>query len=112
MKQEDIKVIGLTKENLEEGALRAQGCILIDSYGDGCVPCIAPAPHIHGFEKVYGKTMRLCSLNTAKAKKLTIPQKVLELPVIAAHKDGLTTDFRMRKDTTPGACKEMVKTCA
>ena len=109
MRQEDIKVIDLTKENFEEEVLKAQGYILVDFYGDGCVPCAALTPHIHGFEEVYGKTMKFCSLNTTKARRLAISQKVLGLPVIAVYKDGLMIDSRVKEDATPDACEEMIK---
>ena len=112
MRQEDIKVIDLTKENFEEEVLKAQGYILVDFYGDGCVPCAALTPHIHGFEDVYGKTMKFCSLNTTKARRLAISQKVLGLPVIAVYKDGLMIDSRVKEDATPDACEEMIKTYA
>lgn len=112
MRQEDIKVIDLTKENFEEEVLKAQGYILVDFYGDGCVPCAALTPHIHGFEEVYGKTMKFCSLNTTKARRLAISQKVLGLPVIAVYKDGLMIDSRVKEDATPDACEEMIKTYA
>ena len=108
MRQEDIKVIDLTKENFEEEVLKAQGYILVDFYGDGCVPCAALTPHIHGFEEVYGKTMKFCSLNTTKARRLAISQKVLGLPVIAVYKDGLMIDSRVKEDATPDACEEMI----
>ena len=51
----------LTKENFEEEVLKAEGYILVDFYGDGCVPCAALMPHIHGFEEVYGSTIKFCS---------------------------------------------------
>ena len=84
----------------------------VDFYGDGCVPCAALTPHIHGFEEVYGKTMKFCSLNTTKARRLAISQKVLGLPVIAVYKDGLMIDSRVKEDATPDACEEMIKTYA
>ena len=39
-------MIDLTKENFEEEVLKAQGYVLVDFYGDGCVPCAALMPHI------------------------------------------------------------------
>ena len=40
-------MIDLTKENFEEEVLKARGYVLVDFYGDGCVPCAALMPHIH-----------------------------------------------------------------
>ena len=102
----------LTKENFEEEVLKAEGYILVDFYGDGCVPCAALMPHIHGFEEVYGSTIKFCSLNTTKARRLAISQKVLGLPVIAVYQGGLMIDSRVKEDATPDACEEMIKTYA
>ena len=99
----------LTKENFEEEVLKAEGYILVDFYGDGCVPCAALMPHIHGFEEVYGSTIKFCSLNTTKARRLAISQKVLGLPVIAIYKDGLMIASRVKEDATPDSCEEMIK---
>lgn len=102
-------MVDLTKENFEEEVLKAEGYILVDFYGDGCVPCAALMPHIHGFEEVYGKNVKFCSLNTTKARRLAISQKVLGLPVIAVYKDGEMVASKVKDDATPEACEEMIK---
>lgn len=102
-------MIDLTKENFEDEVLKAQGYILVDFYGDGCVPCTALMPHIHGFEGVYGEKIKFCSLNTTKARRLAISQKVLGLPVIAIYKDGEMIASRVKEDATPDSCEEMIK---
>ena len=109
LKKEDMNVTDLTKENFEEEVLKAEGYILVDFYGDGCVPCAALMPHIHGFEEVYGSTIKFCSLNTTKARRLAISQKVLGLPGIAIYKNGLMIDSRVKEDATPDSCEEMIK---
>ena len=99
-------MVDLTKENFDEEVLNAQGYVLVDFYGDGCVPCAALMPHI------YGQTVKFCSLNTTKARRLAISQKVLGLPVIAVYKDGVMIDSRVKDEATPEACEEMIKTYA
>ena len=105
-------MVDLTKENFDEEVLNAQGYVLVDFYGDGCVPCAGLMPHIHGFEEIYGQTVKFCSLNTTKARRLAISQKVLGLPVIAVYKDGVMIDSRVKDEATPEACEEMIKTYA
>ena len=56
--------------------------------------------------------MKFCSLNTTKARRLAISQKVLGLPVIAVYKDGVMIDSRVKDEATPEACEEMIKTYA
>lgn len=102
-------MVDVTKDTFEEEVLKAQGYVLVDFYGDGCVPCAALMPHIHGFEDVYGKNIKFCSLNTTKARRLAISQKVLGLPVIAIYKDGVMIDSRVKEEATPESCEEMIK---
>lgn len=102
-------MVELTKESFEEEVLKATGYVLVDFYGDGCVPCAALMPHIHNFDGVYGNEIKFCALNTTKARRLAISQKVLGLPVIAVYKDGNMVDSRVKEDATPKACEEMIK---
>ena len=76
-------MLDLTKENFEEEVLKAEGYVFVDFYGDGCVPCQALMPKVHEFADTYGDKMKFTSLNTTKARRLAIAQKVLGLPVMA-----------------------------
>ena len=68
-------MLELTKDNFKEEVLEAEGYILVDYFGDGCVPCQALMPHVHGFEEVYGDKIKFTSLNTTKARRLAIGEK-------------------------------------
>ena len=61
-------MVDLTKDNFEEEVLKAEGTVLVDFYGDGCVPCAALMPHIHAMEGDYGDKIKFTSLNTTKAR--------------------------------------------
>lgn len=102
-------MVDLTKENFEEEVIQAQGIVLVDFYGDGCVPCQALMPHIHGFEEVYGDRIKFTSLNTTKARRLAIAQKVLGLPVIAIYKGGEKVAECVKDDATPENIEKMIK---
>lgn len=102
-------MVDLTKENFEEEVLKAEGTVLVDFYGDGCVPCQALMPHIHAMEDVYGKDIKFTSLNTTKARRLAIGQKVLGLPVIAIYKGGEKVAECVKDDATPENVEAMIK---
>ena len=102
-------MVDLTKENFEEEVLKAEGTVLVDFYGDGCVPCQALMPHIHAMEDVYGKDIKFTSLNTTKARRLAIGQKVLGLPVIAIYKGGEKVAGCGKDDATPENVEGMIK---
>ena len=79
--------------------------MLVDFYGDGCVPCAALMPHIHKFEEVYGTNCKFCSLNTTRPDGLPLPEGAW-MPVIAIYKDGEMIDSRVKDDATPEGCEE------
>jgi len=66
-------------------------------------------PHIHGFAEQYGDKMKFASLNTTKARRLAIGQKVLGLPVIAVYKDGEKVEELVKDDATAENVKAMIR---
>lgn len=102
-------MVDLTKDDFEEEVLKAKGPVLVDFYGDGCAPCQALMPHVHAMEDTYGKQMKFTSLNTTKARRLAIGQKVLGLPVIAVYKDGLKIQECVKDEATPENIEAMIK---
>jgi len=102
-------MLELTKETFEAEVLQAEGKVLVDFYGDGCVPCAALMPHVHGFAEVYGDKIKFTALNTTKARRLAIAQKVLGLPVIAIYENGAQIDSCVKEDATPENVEAMIK---
>ena len=101
-------MLELTKENFEAEVLQAEGKVFVDYYGDGCVPCAALMPHVHAFAEKY-TTLKFCALNTTKARRLAISQKILGLPVIAIYENGVIIDSKVKEEATPEAVEEMIK---
>ena len=102
-------MVELTKDNFEEEVLKAEGAVLVDFFGDGCVPCEALMPHVHAMEDTYGKQIKFTSLNTTKARRLAIGQKILGLPVIAIYKGGEKVAECVKDDATVENIEEMIK---
>jgi thioredoxin 1 len=99
----------LDKTNFEEEVLKAQGYVFVDFYGDGCVPCQALMPKVHEFADTYGGKMKFTSLNTTKARRLAIGQKVLGLPVMAVYKGGEKIDEVVKDEATPESIEAMIQ---
>ena len=47
-------MLEVDKNTFEAEVLQAPGKVLVDFYGDGCVPCAALMPYVHGFADTYG----------------------------------------------------------
>ena len=103
-------MLELTKENFEEEVLKAEGKVFVDFYGDGCVPCAALMPYVHQYaEDYHDSALKFCAMNTTKARRLAISQKILGLPVIAIYENGVMIDSRVKEEATPESCEEMIK---
>lgn len=102
-------MLELTKETFEAEVLQAEGTVLVDFYGDGCVPCEALKPHVHALEETFGDKIKFCALNTTKARRLAIGQKILGLPVVAIYKGGEKVEEVVKDDATPESVKALVE---
>ena len=102
-------MLELDKNTFEAEVLQAEGKILVDFYGDGCVPCAALMPHVHAFSETYGDQMKFTALNTTKARRLAISQKVMGLPVIAIYENGAMIDSLVKDDATAENVEAMIK---
>ncbi len=101
-------MLEVNKETFEQEVLRAEGTVLVDFYGDGCVPCAALMPHVHQLADKYGEQIKFAALNTTKARRLAIGQKVLGLPVIAIYRQGEKVEELVKDDATPENVEAMV----
>jgi len=102
-------MIELTKDNFEDEVLKADGKVFVDFYGDGCVPCEALAPFVHGCAEKYGDKLKFTTLNTTKARRLAIGQKVLGLPVIAIYAGGEKIEELVKDDATEINIEAMIQ---
>ena len=102
-------MLEVNKDNFEEEVLKAEGKVLVDFFGDGCVPCAALMPHVHALADVYGDRIKCVALNTTKARRLAIGQKILGLPVIAIYENGEKIAEVVKEEATPESVEAMIK---
>jgi len=104
-----FKMLEVDKNTFQTEVLEADGYVFVDFFGDGCVPCAALMPKVHEFADTYGDKLKFTSLNTTKARRLAIGQKILGLPVMAIYKDGEKVDELVKDDCTPETIEAMIK---
>ena len=103
-------MLDLTKDNFNAEVLEYKdGYVFVDFYGDGCVPCAALMPFVHACADKYGDKIKFCSLNTTKARRLAIGQKILGLPVMAIYKDGEKIDEVVKEEATEAPIEAMIQ---
>lgn len=104
-----MAILEVDKETFEPEVLKAEGTVFVDFYGDGCVPCAALMPHVHEFAETYGDKLKFTALNTTKARRLAIGQKVLGLPVMAIYQNGVMVDSVVKDEATADSIEAMIK---
>ena len=102
-------MLELTKESFEEEVLKAQGLVFVDFYGDGCKPCEALRPHVDELAEKYADSFKFTALNTSKARRVAIGQKVLGLPVLALYKNGEKIRELVGENATASNMETMLK---
>ena len=99
----------LDKMNFETEVLQSKGYVLVDFFGDGCAPCEALMPHVMELSEKYGEQLKFAKLNTTKARRVAIGQKILGLPVISIYKDGVKIEELIKEDATPENVEALIK---
>ena len=102
-------MLELNKDNFEVEVLQASGKILVDYFGDGCVPCEALMPTVIAFSEKYGDKLKFTKLNTTKARRLAISQKILGLPVVAIYEGGQKVEELVKEAATETNIEAMIQ---
>ena len=101
-------MLELNKDNFEAEVLQASGKVVVDFFGDGCMPCEAIMPFVHTCAEKYGDKIKFAKLNTTKARRLAIGQKIMGLPVIAIYENGQKVEEVIKDDATEANIEAMI----
>jgi thioredoxin 1 len=93
-------MIELNLENFEKEVLMQEGIVLVDFWGEGCKPCMEFLPTYEELSNELGDKVKFCKLNTSKATKLAISQRVMVLPTVMLYKDGKKMGYAHGKDAS------------
>jgi thioredoxin 1 len=102
-------MLELNKENFEEEVLNAEGLVLVDFWGDSCEPCKELMPDIEALSEKYGDKIKFSKLNTSKARRLAISQRVLGLPTIILYRNGEKIEEVNRDNANNEYIEEAIK---
>jgi len=99
----------LDKDNFQENVLEAQGLVLVDYWSDGCEPCKALMPDVEALEVEFEGKVVFGKLNTMKARRLAISQRVLGLPTLTLYKDGQKLGEVTKDDANKEGIKKLIE---
>ena len=105
-RKNEMSMMEVDKKTFEPEVLQAEGKVLVDFYGDGCVPCAALMPHVHGYADAYGDKIKFCAMNTSKARRVAIGQQVLGLPTSPSTRMAKRSMCWSRKTPRPKPSKK------
>jgi thioredoxin 1 len=97
--RKEIRMLQLDRNNFEEIVLQGEGAILVDYYGDGCVPlCRADAARGSARGKIRRQNPLSRHSTPRKHAACAISQRILGLPVVAIYKDGEKVEELVKDD--------------
>lgn len=99
----------LDKTNFEDEVLKVEDYVLVDFWSEGCEPCKALMPKVEELSEKYESQVKFCKLDTTKARRLAIKQKVLGLPTILLYKDGEKIGELTKEDATKENIETMIE---
>ena len=104
-----ILMISVNKETFEEEVLKYKGKVVVEFWSETCQPCKELLPGVEALSKKYNKSMKFCDIDTKRAPRIAIKQKVLSLPVIRIYEDGKILDETSNGDVTIEKIENMIK---
>lgn len=102
-------MFALDKETFKSEVLESSGYVLVDFWSDGCEPCKALMPDVEALAAEYEGKVKFTKLNTTKARRLAISQRVLGLPTIVLYKDGEKIDEVTKEDANKINISNMIQ---
>ncbi len=97
------------KDNFAAEVLESEGYVFVDFWSESCEPCKALMPEVVELSEKYGDKMKFGKMDTSKARRLAIKEKVLGLPTIAIYKDGSKIDELTKDDATAANIEAMIQ---
>ncbi len=102
-------MLELNKKNFEEEVLNSEGLVLVDFWGDSCEPCKELMPDVEALSEKYGDKIKFTKLNTTKARRVAISQRVLGLPTIIIYRNGEKIEEVNRDNANKEYIEEAIK---
>lgn len=102
-------MITVDKNNFEDEVLNSNEVVIVEFWSQTCEPCKELLPILEGLDKIYGEKIKFCEIDTKKATRLAIKEKVLGLPAIVVYKNGKKIDEVIKEDATKENIEEMIR---
>lgn len=85
----DTQVIELNDNNFDQEVIQATEPVLVDFYGDHCMPCKMLAPTIEQLAGEYAGRAKVAKVNVQDAMHYATQYNISAVPTIFVFKDGI-----------------------
>ncbi|WP_129597874.1 thioredoxin TrxA [Anaerophilus nitritogenes] len=102
-------MISVDNENFQKQVLDIKTYVIVDYWHEACAPCRVLMPDVEELEKKYETKIQFIKVNTAKARRLAISQKILGLPTIALYQNGEKIDEVIKDEATKKNIEKMIQ---
>ena len=102
-------MITVDKNNFEDEVLNSKELVIVEFWSQTCEPCKELLPILESLDKIYGEKIKFCEIDTKKATRLAIKEKILGLPAIVVYKNGKKIDEVIKEDATKENIEEMIR---
>ncbi|MGL5327744.1 MAG: thioredoxin TrxA [Peptostreptococcaceae bacterium] len=102
-------MITVDKNTFEDEVLNYDKIVLVEFWSQTCEPCKELLPVLESFDNIYGNKIKFCEIDTKKATRLAIKEKVVGLPAIVIYQNGMKIDETIKDDATKENIENMIK---
>ena len=99
----------LNRDNYDKEILEAKGAVLVDFWGEQCIPCKALLPAVEKIENEYAGKLKVGKVNAPLNRMLCAKLRVLSMPTFILYKDGVESKRLLGEKITPTDIKSAVE---
>jgi thioredoxin 1 len=88
MVEVDNLAIELNRDNYESETIGSKATVLVDFWGEQCIPCKALMPAVEQIEKEFEGRLKVAKVNAPLNRMLCARLRVLSMPTFILYKDG------------------------
>lgn len=101
--------IELNRDNYESETVESNEMVLVDFWGEKCIPCKALSPTVDQLEIEYEGKLKVAKVNAPENRMLCAKLRVLSLPTFILYSNGNESKRLTGEKIKPNELKNAVK---
>lgn len=101
--------VELNRDNYDSETVVSKAAVLVDFWGEQCVPCKALLPTVEQIEKEFEGRLKVAKVNAPLNRMLCARLRVLSMPTFILYKDGVESKRLTGEKIRPAELKSAVE---